>query len=279
MSQKGAASMLRIGDFARLGRVSVVALRHYDEIGLLKPAVVDAFTSYRYYSVEQLGQLNRIVALKDLGFSLAQINDVIGGVTLEQLRGMLTMRRAEAEHRLQEVQDQLFQINARLNQIGQEETMPEFDVVLKHVAATLVASRRVTIPTNDEVPAFLGAAFDETYEYVAAGGAQEVGPCIALWHQPAEVLANEVAEAAVQIDRPMAGNGRIAVYELPGCEMASVVIRGSYDQFTHAHAVILSWLESHSYVQNGPTREVYIRDSHEGQGEAVTEIQYPIAPH
>lgn len=270
--------MLRIGDFARLGRVSVVALRHYDELGLLKPAVVDAVTGYRYYSVEQLGQLNRIVALKDLVFSLAQVNQVVAGVTLEQLRGMLTMKQAEAEHQLQEVQDQLFRINTRLNQIGQEETMPEFDVVLKQVAPTLVACRRVTIPTNDEVPTFLGAAFDETYRYIAASGAKEVGPCIALWHQPAVVLANEIAEAAVQIDRPIAGNDRIAVYELPACEVASVVVRGSYDQFTQAHAVILSWLGSHRYIQNGPTREVYIRDAHEGQDGAVTEIQYPLAP-
>jgi DNA-binding transcriptional MerR regulator len=59
--------MLRIGDFSRLSRVSVKALRYYDEIGLLKPVEVDRFTGYRYYSAEQLPRLNRIVALKDPG--------------------------------------------------------------------------------------------------------------------------------------------------------------------------------------------------------------------
>ena len=65
--------MLKIGDFARLSQVSVVALRHYDEIGLLRPVKVDPFTGYRYYSTDQLPRLNRILALKDLGFSLEQI--------------------------------------------------------------------------------------------------------------------------------------------------------------------------------------------------------------
>ena len=61
--------MIRIGDFARIGQVSIVTLRHYDEIDLLKPIAVDSVTSYRYYSVSQLPRLNRILALKDLGFS------------------------------------------------------------------------------------------------------------------------------------------------------------------------------------------------------------------
>ena len=65
--------MIKIGDFARLGQVSVVTLRHYDDIGLLKPVRVDSFTGYRYYSIEQLNHLNRILTLKDLGFSLDQV--------------------------------------------------------------------------------------------------------------------------------------------------------------------------------------------------------------
>ncbi len=61
--------MLKIGDFSKLSRVSVQALRHYDEMNLLKPAQVDTFTGYRYYSASQLPRFNRILALKDLGFS------------------------------------------------------------------------------------------------------------------------------------------------------------------------------------------------------------------
>ena len=69
--------MIEIGDFSKLSQVSVKALRLYDEMGLLKPARVDNFTGYRYYSADQLPRLNRILALKDLGFSLGQIAQLL----------------------------------------------------------------------------------------------------------------------------------------------------------------------------------------------------------
>ena len=65
--------MLKIGEFSKLSRVSVRMLRHYDEIGLLKPAETDRFTDYRYYTEDQLPTAGRIAALKDMGFSLADI--------------------------------------------------------------------------------------------------------------------------------------------------------------------------------------------------------------
>ena len=65
--------MIRIGDFSRISLVSIKTLRYYDEVGLLHPAKVDDFTGYRYYSFDRLSRLHRILALKDLGFSLEQI--------------------------------------------------------------------------------------------------------------------------------------------------------------------------------------------------------------
>ena len=62
--------MLKIGEFSKLSRVSVRMLRHYDEIGLLKPAEIDRFTEYRYYREDQLPTAGRIAALKDMGFPL-----------------------------------------------------------------------------------------------------------------------------------------------------------------------------------------------------------------
>jgi phosphoribosylaminoimidazole-succinocarboxamide synthase len=118
--------MLKIGDFARLSQVPVKTLRYYDDLGLITPARVDKFTGYRYYSVDQLPRLNRLLALKDLGFSLDQIARVLNeGVTLGQLRGMLMLKRAEVEDRLSEEQQRLDRIEARLREIEQEDTLPE----------------------------------------------------------------------------------------------------------------------------------------------------------
>ncbi len=159
--------MIKIGDFARLSQVSIVTLRHYDELGLLTPISVDPFTGYRYYAVEQLPRLNRILALKDLGFSLEQIKSALtDDLTPEQLRGMLKLKRAEVEQQLAHDQERLARIEARLRQIEQEATMPDYDVVLKIAPSQLVAARRVTIPTNDQVPAYLGPVYDEVYAFL-----------------------------------------------------------------------------------------------------------------
>ena len=94
--------MFSIGEFARLGGVSARTLRHYDEIALLRPAAVDPCTGYRGYTAAQLGQLSRIIALKELGLSLPQVRRLIGGVTLDELRGMLALRRAQLEQEIEQ---------------------------------------------------------------------------------------------------------------------------------------------------------------------------------
>ncbi|MBA3869038.1 MAG: MerR family transcriptional regulator [Anaerolineae bacterium] len=268
--------MIKIGDFARLGQVSVVTLRHYDDIGLLKPVSVDSFTGYRYYSVAQLAALNRILALKDLGFSLEQIEQVLNGLTIDQLRGMLKMKQAEVEQQLAQEQERLARIAARLKQIELEDHMPDYDVVLKNIPAILIASRTVTIPTNDQVPAYLSPAYKEVYSHIKAQGGKDTGPCFAVWHQPAAVLANEVAEAAVPIDRLLSGTDLVKVYELPSAQVVSAVHHGDFENFTQLHAVLLSWIEANGYRVLGTYREIYINHDKSNLSDSATEIQYPV---
>ena len=269
--------MIKIGDFARLSQVSVVTLRYYDEMHLLKPVKIDTFTSYRFYSADQLPRLNRILALRDLGFSLEQIKLMLAdGLTLNQLRGMLTIQRNEVEKRLSDEQERLHRIEARLRQIEMENKMPNYDVVIKTIPTMLVASRRVTIPTNDQVPQYLGPAFTEAYEYVRKQGAKDTGACLALWHSPADVYENEDAEAVVPIDRLLKGNDKVKVYELPSTQVASVVHQGNFEDFTQGHAALLEWIDANGYQIVGPYREVYIRHDKTRLSESTTEIQVPV---
>jgi DNA-binding transcriptional MerR regulator len=268
--------VIKIGDFARLGQVSVVTLRHYDEIGLLKPACVDSFTGYRYYSVAQLPRLNRILALKDLGFSLEQIEVVLSGLTLEQLRGMLKLRHAEAEQQIAQAQGRLARIATRLRQIESEDHMSDYDVVLKTIPPMLVASRRVTIPTNDQVPAYLGPAFTEAHSHLKHHGAKEIGPCLAIWHQSSDVYTNEVAEAAFPIDKHIPSTEQVQVYELPQQQVASVVHHGAFENFTQGHTALLTWIEANGYRVTGHYREIYIHHDADNMAETATEIQYPV---
>jgi len=268
--------VIKIGDFARIAQVSVTTLRHYDEVGLLKPIKVDSFTGYRYYSVSQLPRLNRILALKDFGFSLEQIDQVLGEMTVDQLRGMLKLKQAEVEQKVAEEQGRLARIQARLRQIELEDTLPNYDIVLKTVPAMLIASRQVTIPTNDQAPSYIGPAFDETYGYIREQGAKDTGPCFGLWHQSPDVFVNEVMETAVPIDRTLPGTDRVKVYELPGTQVASVVHQGPFENFLQAHTALFKWVEENGYRIAGSYRELYIYHKHDDMNNSTTEVQYPV---
>lgn len=116
--------MLKIGEFAQEGQVTIKTLRHYAKLGLLKPIWTDRFTGYRYYSREQLSRLNRIMALKDLGFTLEQIGQVLQEeMTLDELRGMLRLKQAELAQHIREEQARLARIEERLRRIEQADDL------------------------------------------------------------------------------------------------------------------------------------------------------------
>lgn len=268
--------MIRIGDFARLGQVSVVTLRHYDEIGLLRPITVDGFTGYRYYSVGQLPRLNRILALKDLGFSLEQIGTALDGLTLDHLQGMLRLRYAEVERQIACEQARLARIATRIRYIEREDMMATYDVVLKTLPAQRVASRRMIVPTNDQVSQYLDTAYGELYGYLKEQGAKDVGPCFTVWHQSADVFTNEDVEALVQIDRAIPSTDRVQVYELSGQQVASAIHHGGYDTLPDIHMALLAWIEEQGYRSTGTYREIYLHNNPANPAETATEVQHPI---
>jgi effector-binding domain-containing protein len=157
-----------------------------------------------------------------------------------------------------------------------EDKKPKYDVVIKTTPAMLVAARRVTIPTNDQVPQYLDAAYMEVYGYVREQGAKDTGPCFALWHSPSDVYENEDAEAIVPIDRPLKGTERVKVYELPPTQVAAVVHQGNFEDFQQGHAAILEWIDANGYQIVGLYREIYIKHERSDLSESTTEVQFAV---
>lgn len=143
--------MFRIGEFAQIAQASSRQLRFYDQLGLLQPAHTDAQTGYRYYSIKQLPRLNCILALKELGLSLEQIGPLLKEeISPSELRGMLTMKRAQVEQALREEGGRLRHIESRIAQIDKYGGMEGYDVVTKSVAATPFLSLRYSCNGMDE---------------------------------------------------------------------------------------------------------------------------------
>jgi DNA-binding transcriptional MerR regulator len=272
--------MFKIGDFSRLSQVTVKALRYYDEVGLLKPVRVDDFTGYRYYALDQLPRLNRILALKDLGFSLEQIGRMLDeGLPQEQLRGMLRLKQAELQQRVQEEQARLERVEARLRQIEQEGIMPNYEVVLKRVPPQLVAGVREVISNWEAVTPTLNRNFDAVLEYVEGHGGPFAGPALDIWYGMEQANGTNLdVEAAAQIESPIPESERVKVHTLPSVEtMASTIHHGSFATLAQPHGAVMQWVEANGYRIAGPSREVYLQYERNGdQNQYITEIQYPV---
>jgi effector-binding domain-containing protein len=266
--------MLKIGDFSRLSKVSIKALRLYDQLGLLKPTQVDDLTGYRYYSASQLPRLHRILVFKELGFSLEQIGQLLDdSVSAEQIRGMLRLKRSNLQAQIEEETIRLRRIETYLQQIEQENEMTIANVVIKKIEPALVASIREVIAKYTAI----GPLYSEIYPYISQHGAKP-SYAGAIWHDRGYKESDVDSEAMIFIDKEIPSSERIKVYELLGCEqMACYVHHGSYQTLTLSYNILLKWIEENSYQLNGPSRELYIQGGPEIDNESyITEIQFPV---
>jgi len=271
--------VFKIGDFSRLSLVSVKALRYYDELGLLKPARVDEFTGYRYYSARQLTRLNRILAMKDMGLSLEQIALLLDKeLTPDQIRGMLRLKQVELRQQLVEGQARLARIEAWLQAFEQEVTMPAYDVVLKKVAPLQVAQLRGVAPSMEQIGPTLDRLFDQVMGYISQHGATPVGPGITLYYDTEYCERDISVGACMSFEGSLNDGEQVKVGELPAVEtMASVIHHGSFSTMGQAYNAISKWIETNGYHISGPTRELNIEYERGGdQSKFVTEIQFPV---
>lgn len=280
--------MFKIGDFSQLGQVSIRTLRLYDELGLLRPAQIDKFTGYRFYSVEQLPRLNRILALKDLGLSLDQIGDLLKrDLPVEQLRGMLMLKQAEIKTQMQEMQAQMRRVAARLKQIEQEGQPPQYEVVIKSVEAQTILSARGIVPTLSDMVGIRCRLYEDLYRWLNDHAVRALEPEMAIYHNSEYVEQDIDMEAATPIDsaatdRP--DDGHVIVRELPAVEtMATVIHRGDMWDVGQAMAALYTWIGQHGYASNGPYRELHLfwreLEVETAQFADITiEMQVPIVP-
>lgn len=258
--------MLKIGDFSQLGQVSVRTLRHYEELGLLKPAKVDCFTDYRYYSLEQLPRLNRILALKDLGFSLTQIKQLLARyLSVDQLRGMLMIKQGEIERQLQEGQVRLLRVEARLKQIEQEGKLSDYEVVLKQVEPQMIASARITVPRITDMIPYRGALYTEVYNWLRQNHTKSRELELAVYHNPEYTEQDIDLEVAVTVEKASLKSivppilGRVNIRQLPAVEtMASVIHNGKFRDAGLAMIELFNWMGINGYSSSGAWRELHL---------------------
>ena len=273
--------MLMIGAFSRLTRVPAKTLRYYDDIDLFKPTHYDPDTGYRYYSVEQLPRLHRIVALKGLGMSLDQIKSLLkDNVSPEEIRGMLKLKRAEIIDKLEEEAMRLMLLESYLNQLENEDGTVQYDVVLKPIDSMRVASVRGIMPKLELIGATVADYLSALQSHLDTHRIKPIGAHCHIYHDDELQAENIDIEIAYPIaDSADLPNGeRVKVRTIDSIDqMASAIHHGAYVNMLRANVAIMRWISNNGYEVAGPYRELYLQYQPMGdQHNCVTEVQFPV---
>jgi len=275
---------MKISDLARIAHVSSRTLRYYDEIGLFCPCRTDPSSGYRDYSVEQIPVLSRILALRDLGFTLEQMLELTRqSFTSERLVELLEQQKMELERRVQQEQQRLERLEAHLKALNRERNMtenptPEHTVSIKPLPAYLIAS--VRNPALEQSLPTGGRSIERHYallhEFLEQHHASLTTPQLNLWHD-IEAAEWPEAEVAQVLEQPLPSSGEVRVYELPALERAACLLyQGRYDNeaMTRAFTALHGWVERQGYQSLATTRQVFLRNL--SSGEYEIELQLPI---
>lgn len=276
---------MKISDLAHLARVSTRTLRHYDDIGLFKPTRIDPLSGYREYSVTQLALLNRILALRDLGFSLEQITGLTSnGFAPERLKDLLELRKAELETHISEERKRLEQVEQRLEHINKEGNMPDYNISIKPLPDYLVASvRDKNLELRQENLRSLRQYYAVLFSYLEQQGVPRDLPQINLGHQLETKIDGDKWDFEVTqvLEKSIPESDQVKVYKIKGVpEAAFLEISGVHDwqKTEDAFLGLLTWVEQHGYSIVGALRQVYL-EMPEGYGEGVPcklELQIPV---
>ncbi|MEM7284321.1 MAG: helix-turn-helix domain-containing protein, partial [Pseudomonadota bacterium] len=193
--------MFRIGEFSKIAQTPITQLRYYDEIGLFQPAESDEFTGYRYYSATQMPQLNRIIALKELGLTLEQIKRMVhDNISADEIRGMLTLKKSQIEQTLQDEIARLRIVEARLRQVENEGALREDDVIVKSIPAQPFLSVRRVLPNLFDGA---GLAAELTTRLPMRLGSKNLGHFTAVIYGDAFRMENADVEMGYLLNNPV----------------------------------------------------------------------------
>lgn len=245
--------MLRIGEFARLARVSIKLLRHYDQVGLLPPHSVDRDSGYRYYCVDQLAALNRLLIYRRLGFSLKELRRLARmDASPGELLRMLTVLRTDLAARVEQERARLAEVDARIALIETVGRAPRHEVAIRRMESAVAIGLRRRCRSYDEVGNLLRSIRSGLPARATIRGYG------AIWHRCAKDNAEIDCEALVFVDpRKRAAAGSATLIELPACTVASVFHEDSDHDAKLAYRAAIDRATALGYQIAGPMREHY----------------------
>jgi effector-binding domain-containing protein len=271
--------LLSIGNFARLTGLTVRAVRHYGELGLLEPAFVDPESGYRYYAPEQIRDAQAIKRLRFLELPLDDIREILDAADRSFTRARLVRHRAKMAE-LAATTEQILTDLQRLIE-GEEELVPGTADIRSEVEIRDVAEQPMLLIREhaalDELSQVIPRAIDEVHAHMTSVGGAFTGPPVVLY--PAMYDDGTVdVETGWPVADTVPGGGRVEYATVPGGTMLVYSHRGPYDELSRAHRALWELVEREGLTVDGAAREIYLTDPSEVPNPVdwVTEIQIPI---
>lgn len=273
---------LKVGEFSRLCQVPVKTLRYYDEIDLFTPSEIDRFTSYRYYTLDQLPRIHRIMALKELGLSLEQIAQLVNtNLSSDQIREMFLLQQAEVQQRVDEELERLELVRFHLRQIETEAALPALQIVIKKIDPFPALTLRKVFPTQKDIDAV-------GHEILKAGMQRLLPPVpVPMGIAYAEEFRRTDLdyEFVLPIDSPhinpvpLETCGTLNPRQVAGMDTAATYMhQGDYDGLNEASIGLQRWAVENGYTLGSEMRMLYFRGPMHRvpPGDYLTELQHQI---
>lgn len=265
-------TQLSIGDFSRMTHLSVKALRHYHDLGLLEPAEVDPHTGYRSYDTAQVPTAQIIRRFRDLDMPVEHLKAVLAAPDLVSRNALIIAHLKRMESQLQQTQTIVSSLRALL-----ETVPPPVAVAYRSVPRLRVASITKTIKLP-EIEPWWSDSFAEIYEALRAAGVAPAAPSGALY--PTELFTDEVAEVVVfvPIVDGFEPSGHVRITELPPVELAIAVHQGPLRDADRTYGPLGTHVAERALGVEGPIREHYLVTDEDTTDESQlrTEIGWPI---
>lgn len=268
--------MLSIGDLARHTRVSVRRLRHYDTLGLVTPEQVDEGTGYRWYAASQIGRVDSLLAVKELGFTLEQCRSILDEeVSVEELRGMLRRRHAELAQQIESDTKGLAEVGRRLRSIEKGLTTTNETMQIKALPALRLAQVSAQVNDATEISALVGPLFDTLAGRLAVAGVPVAGHGIRTYYGRPDGSKIDIA-AALPVGTDVDPIDGVEFVELAAEAMAAAVVhRGPVAEIADAWHTFDVGLEQRGLTSHGICRQVYLATP-EDSDSWVVELQCPV---
>lgn len=266
--------MYSIGDFSKINKITPKTLRHYDRIGLLRPALIDQRTGYRFYSAEQLPGIRKILMLKELGFTLSEIEQIVNQQSA--IDGFLKQRENQLEQTIREARHRLVRVREYLAQIEGEGTMSH-QVQLKALPEVIVASMRTKIASYDtyfDIVPQMG-----TYMKSVGAVCRDPAYCFTIYHD-GEYRENDIdVEICEAVVAPCQASEKVTFKTIAAVtEAACLFHKGPYKTINETYNRLFQWIADQGYLVLDNPRESYIDGiwNKKNEAEWLTEVQVPV---